>query len=124
METATKRPDAVVYQIDQDLYGFSVAFGEAKLKSTTNLLLVKDLLRIAMLVKDSIDKNNLSSILSFQAVGNRVSFYIMQLKNDGLYMMLESCSVDFPASVADLPRFSLIVNDLLTVAKVAQLCRL
>lgn len=82
LEGRQKRPDATVFILDQDSYSIPVAFGEAKLPTANNILLVKDLIRIAMFSKDSIDKYNLFTSLLFQAVKNHVSFYTMQLKND------------------------------------------
>ena len=69
LDSGTKRPDAAVFKMDQDVYDFPIAFGEAKLPSANNVLLVKDLLRIAMFSKDAIDSNSLYSVVSFQAVG-------------------------------------------------------
>ncbi|KAL9539809.1 hypothetical protein MBANPS3_010047 [Mucor bainieri] len=124
MDSIKKRPDAAVYKMDQDPYHYPVAFGEAKLKSANNILLVKDLLRIAMFSKDSIDSTGLSTVASFQAVGNRVSFYAMQLKNDGLlYIMLELCSLELPTSLDDLLMFTSNADDLLALIQTVALCK-
>ncbi|CAO3641339.1 unnamed protein product [Mucor fragilis] len=123
LDGSQKRPDATAFILDQDSYSIPVAFGEAKLPTASHILLVKDLLRIAMFSKDSIDTNSLSSIISFQAVGKQVSFYIMQLKEDGLYIILELYALELPSCINDLMKFSLIVDDLLAVIKAARLSK-
>lgn len=80
-----------------------------------------DLYRLGIFSKDAIDMNNLNSVLAIQAVGkyknknnsmtfsllidiigSYITFYLTQLKSDGLYLMVELDHLRFPLSLNEL----------------------
>lgn len=61
----------------------------------------------------------------FNIIGNCVTFYITQLKGDGLYLMIEIDHLKFPLSLNELPQLLGYVDrlyDILNVFK--ELCML
>ena len=106
-ESADKRPDATISNIQQRDFGQSLGFGEVKLArpTTDNHALCHDLLRLGTFCKDTIDMNKLQAALGFQINGFNIIFYLMRLRHDGIYIMQEISRVAFPASLQDLAGF-------------------
>lgn len=103
------RPDAVVSTINQREYTDPIAYSKVKTKrmEKNNYELCKDLLRIALFSKISIDKNNnsISRILSFQAISSCIVLYVLSLVENGLYIFHEVENVVIPLSPDDLVIF-------------------
>ncbi|KAI9005459.1 hypothetical protein CLU79DRAFT_685617, partial [Phycomyces nitens] len=82
-------------------------FSEVKRQSMAgNHYLVNwDLLRLAVFGKNAIDGNNLSGNLAIHVVGNYITFYLIKLHADGLYIMTELVRLQFPMSVMEVPAY-------------------
>ncbi|KAG1125536.1 hypothetical protein G6F42_008622 [Rhizopus arrhizus] len=65
-------------------------FGELKPEhSSNNKLLVTDLYRLAILMKEEIDLKNLQMAIGFQVVGSSVKLYGIELSLCGIYKFAE-----------------------------------
>ncbi|KAI8875290.1 hypothetical protein K501DRAFT_263983 [Backusella circina FSU 941] len=115
-----KRPDITATLIDGLNFGTSLGFGEIKCQteSDNNYASCKDLLRIAIFSKASIDTNNLKGVLSYQVIGELLVFYILTLANDGLYILYELTDIKIPLTMDDLLKFGLDFNKLVSVLKI------
>lgn len=71
-----KRPDVTMTILNGLHFGVSLGFGEIKsqYQSENNHAISKDLLRIAIFSKASIDMNNLKGVLSYQVIGETYIF--------------------------------------------------
>lgn len=71
MNLTKKRPDITATLLDGLNFGTSLGFGEIKCQteSDNNYASCKDLLRIAIFSKASIDMNNLKEVLNYQVIG-------------------------------------------------------
>ncbi|KAL0136188.1 hypothetical protein V8B55DRAFT_1291394, partial [Mucor lusitanicus] len=91
-------------------------FGEVKRKTMAgnHYLINWDLLRLAVFGKNAIDGNKLSGNLAIHVVGPHITFYLIKLHADGLYIMTEMARVQCPMSVMEVPayitNFSLLKN--------------
>ncbi|KAI7847693.1 hypothetical protein BDC45DRAFT_451436, partial [Circinella umbellata] len=83
--------------------GVNVEFGEVKRQSMTgNHYLVNwDLVRLGVFCKNAIDENKLSGNLAIHVVGPYITFYLIKLHADGLYMMTELARLQCPMSVME-----------------------
>ncbi|CAO3601480.1 unnamed protein product [Absidia cylindrospora] len=86
-------------------------YGEAK----NHHGLSKDLIRLGVFSKNSIDLGKLKGVLSFQAVGPQVTFYIANLMPDGLYVMIEIVYIEVPRSLRELASYLVHLDDVLNV---------
>lgn len=69
-ENGKSRPDAVISEKPQLVFGSSRGYGEAKvLQGSCSKLLCLDTLRLATFTKNSIDVNKLDAALAFQIHG-------------------------------------------------------
>lgn len=103
-------------------FGVSLGFGEIKsqYQSENNHAISKDLLRIAIFSKASIDMNNLKGVLSYQVVGRLIVFYILTLANDGLYILYELTEIKIPFTMDDRLKFVFDFNKLISIVKIHQ----
>ncbi|SAL99791.1 hypothetical protein [Absidia glauca] len=87
--------------------GVNVRFGEVKRQSMAgNHYLVNwDLLRLAVFGKNAIDGNKLSGNLAIHVVGSYITFYLIKLHADGLYIMTELARLQSPMSVVEVPAY-------------------
>ncbi|KAI9309596.1 hypothetical protein BJ944DRAFT_226692 [Cunninghamella echinulata] len=115
-----RRPDSNITETNGTFYDKSFGFGEVKCKSMAlnHYATNKDLLRIAHFSKNSIDTHSINSVLSFTVVGDYITFYIMMLKSDGLYVMLEIGHIKIPMSVYEIPTYIAHLDELLDVLHV------
>ncbi|KAI8084068.1 uncharacterized protein B0P05DRAFT_452067, partial [Gilbertella persicaria] len=101
-------PDCIItifqHQTDD---GANVGFGEVKRQSMAgNHYLVNwDLLRLAVFGKNAIDGNKLSGNLAIHVVGPYITFYLIKLHADGLYIMTELARLQCPMSVMEVPAY-------------------
>lgn len=98
----TKRPDAILYKINQSMLGTKVGFGEIKSieakKKTRSLAF--ELYRILHFAKDAIStEDNPSQVLLFQAIGRKIAFYIYTLIGEAFYVLAELFSLKMPINV-------------------------
>ncbi|CAO3652138.1 unnamed protein product [Cunninghamella blakesleeana] len=99
-----RRPDNCITQLDGYDYDSNLGFGEVKSHHETNnkAAICKDLIRLGVFSKNSIDVGNMNAVLCFQAIGRHVTFYVTKLMADGLYIMYELASIKVPGSVDEL----------------------
>jgi hypothetical protein len=137
-------PDCIIsvfpHQADNAV---NVGYGEVKRQSMAgdHYLVNLDLVRLATLGKNTINENELSGSLSIHVVGksllkkiNRndcilnelyflgpyITFYLIQLKADGLYCMTELTHVQCPMSVSEVPAYITNFSNLKNVLHVFQ----
>jgi hypothetical protein len=109
---SNNRPDAIISNIIQLGFNFSLGFGEAKKveKNCNTYDLCRDLLRLAIFTKNTIDINKLHASLSFQIHGFNISFFLTRLDHHGIYTMVEVGHLKFPKSIEELPSLATLVN--------------
>ncbi|KAG0190283.1 hypothetical protein DFQ28_002265, partial [Apophysomyces sp. BC1034] len=119
-EVSNIRPDAVISTIIQSKYGRPLGFGEVKPgnSSTNKHSLCMDTLRLATLSKDTIDRYSQDSCFAFQVNGFRVSFFMLPVHHENLYIMLEVATFVFPSSLDTLDALTTKKN-LCTLARVS-----
>ncbi|CEG79531.1 hypothetical protein RMATCC62417_13984 [Rhizopus microsporus] len=64
-----------------------------------------DLLRLGHFCKYSIDEHKLLASIGIHVVGPLLTFYLMELKADGLYVMQELNTVRMPSCIDDIPSY-------------------
>ncbi|ORY98314.1 hypothetical protein BCR42DRAFT_339453, partial [Absidia repens] len=94
-----RRPDRCLTSIIVDL-NFSALINYHYTPSNHGVS--KNLIRLGVFSKNAIDHDKLKGVLSFQAIGNHVTFYIMKLVSDGLYVMLEIAHIQVPGLLYEL----------------------
>ncbi|ORX51912.1 hypothetical protein DM01DRAFT_1323768 [Hesseltinella vesiculosa] len=110
------RPDSLITSMDGLYFGMSLGFAEMKpTTNTSTYFAAKDLVRLGVFSKNSIDQNNLKGCLTIQVVGFKMTFFLTTLLADGLYAMVELCTLTIPASLNDLSQFLACDDDLLSV---------
>ncbi|CEG68054.1 hypothetical protein RMATCC62417_04386 [Rhizopus microsporus] len=119
-QISKSRPDGCITIINNNNEEKSVCFAEVKTLAdrTNHYKLNLDLYRLGIFSKDAIDVNNLNSVLAIQAVGSYLTFYLTQLKNDGLYLMVELDHLRFPMSLNELPQLIGYVDRLYDILNV------
>ncbi|CAO3674037.1 unnamed protein product [Rhizopus stolonifer] len=116
-------PDCIIsvfpHQTDNAV---NVGYGEVKRQSMAgdHYLVNLDLVRLATLGKNTINENELSGSLSIHVVGPYITFYLIQLKADGLYCMTELTHVQCPMSVSEVPAYITNFSNLKNVLHVFQ----
>ncbi|CAO3588592.1 unnamed protein product [Absidia cylindrospora] len=60
----------------------------------------RDLIRLGVFSKNAIDVGNRKGVLTFQAVGNQVVFYMTRLLSDGLYVKMEIGEIEVPRALS------------------------
>jgi hypothetical protein len=93
--------------MNQRRFNENCGFGEVKTAEALNNIycLTKDLVRLDMFGKQAIDIYNMKATILFQAIGNRIFFYIQTLVKHGLYVMVEVDDVAIPLCLKDLTAF-------------------
>ncbi|KAI8147012.1 hypothetical protein BJV82DRAFT_710326 [Fennellomyces sp. T-0311] len=101
------RPDAVISKQDQHLWKESMGFGEVKVKEANPDVnaLARDLLRLAIFSKNSIDANALKGVMVFQVHGFNVTFYLMELLHDATHTLTKVPKIEVPDSLSSLHEF-------------------
>ncbi|CAO3638123.1 unnamed protein product [Cunninghamella blakesleeana] len=103
MTISRRRLDCTISNVEDNYEKASIRFGEVKQCSESNnhRNVNKDLIRLGIFSKKSIDVNHATGILTMHIVGNIITFYLTQLMNDGLYTMLELTNFSLPLSMKD-----------------------
>ncbi|KAG0162143.1 hypothetical protein DFQ30_003095 [Apophysomyces sp. BC1015] len=106
--------------LDGSNWGVTRGFSEAKCHSQAEnkYLLAKDLVRLGIFAKNSIDVNNMKGVLAMQVIGRRVFFYIVILMYDGMYIMYEIGQLLIPAKLSDLSLYAGQVDTILDIISV------
>jgi hypothetical protein len=109
------------------LNGLSLDFGKVRYETEANshYKVCKDLLRINIFSKSSIDVNGMKGVLCYpvigrlyikitactlvlnSCIGRAIIFYINILSNDGLYILYELSKVAIPFIIEDLLKFTM-----------------
>lgn len=94
-DLTSERPDAVINSLNGVKWSSSQGFGEAKCsdKSEINYLTSIDLVRLSIFSKSSIDRHSMRGVLTLQAVGTSITFYITIHTHDYLYIMYEIAEI-------------------------------
>ncbi|CAO3601455.1 unnamed protein product [Absidia cylindrospora] len=112
-----RRPDATIDHFEGDSVCLhqTYAFGEVKRRGEVgnHHAISKDLIRLGVFSKNVIDAGSLKGVLTFQAVGHQVTFYISQLLSDGLYVMLEIGRIEVPRSLYEWTSYISHLDDAL-----------
>ncbi|ORX55564.1 hypothetical protein DM01DRAFT_1382712 [Hesseltinella vesiculosa] len=100
----TCRPDLTITSLKGVKWTTSHGYGEAKsaCHEANNFVLSKDLIRVAMFCKNALDEQNLDGILGLQIIGRRITFYLLVLPSQGLYVMYELGTLELPNSLCGL----------------------
>jgi hypothetical protein len=94
-DPSSRRPDATMTIITQNTFGENRGYGEAKTsQNNSNYDLTRDLVRTNTFSKQSIDLASMNAVVGFQAVGNHVTFSVLVLANDGVYVACDITSMD------------------------------
>ncbi|KAI8329124.1 hypothetical protein BC941DRAFT_443497 [Chlamydoabsidia padenii] len=84
------RPDFINTNMDGLFFGSSLGFAEMKpATNTSKYLMSKDLIRLGVLSKNSLDQHDLQGCLTIQAVGFQMTVFLITLHADGFYLMFE-----------------------------------
>ncbi|CAO3635760.1 unnamed protein product [Cunninghamella blakesleeana] len=112
-----RRPDASLNKINGSIIGLSCGFGEVKNKEMEkrHYQTQKDLVRLAHFSKNSIDQNNLSTILTFQVIGHHITFYAMKCPKDSIYTMTQIAHLLLPTSIYHLIDYLTHLDEILDV---------
>ncbi|KAI8979874.1 hypothetical protein BDB01DRAFT_725487 [Pilobolus umbonatus] len=119
-----ERPDFVRMELANTRFYGPSCVGEIKGEDKTNdqYLPIVDLMRIALMGKESIDRNYYSGILGIHVVDFQVTFYLNTLFAEGLYILYEICSVTMPRTIQELRPF-LSVEDMLPIKGILNQCK-
>ncbi|KAL0076779.1 hypothetical protein J3Q64DRAFT_1770683 [Phycomyces blakesleeanus] len=100
----TRRPDLTVTSLKGVKWSTSHGYGEVKpvCHEANNFLLSNDLIRVAIFCKNAFDAQNLEGILGLQIIGRSITFYLLVLPSNGLYVMYELGTLQLPNNLCDL----------------------
>ncbi|KAI8881794.1 hypothetical protein K501DRAFT_300315 [Backusella circina FSU 941] len=118
-----RRPDAIMTMINQNTFGENRGYGEVNTsQNNTNYDLTLDLVLIKTFSKQAIDLAAMEAVMGFQAVGNQVTFSVLVLANDGVYVACDIVSMYFPRSLPDIKLFLPMLDKLLFVLNIYDKC--
>lgn len=118
------QPDFVVNKLSRSYYNGPCVIGDVKgedRKDDNHDCLV-DLIRIGMLSGDSINKNEYDGAIGAHVVGLQLTFYVTSLMSNGLYVMLEICSIKLPRDFTEMRSYIATMEDLLPVIHYYRRC--
>ncbi|KAF7730280.1 hypothetical protein EC973_002523 [Apophysomyces ossiformis] len=98
----------------------NIGFGEVKSESRSrNHRHVNfELVYLGIFAKNAIDNDSLTGTIAIHVVGTHACFYLVKLKADGLYIMIELGSMNVPLSIGDLRGYLAYLSDLKIILKV------
>ncbi|KAI8063052.1 hypothetical protein BDF21DRAFT_496949 [Thamnidium elegans] len=117
------RPDIAITRLQGVRWRYNLGFGEAKpaQPDSNHFAICKDLLRVGVFCKNSIDSQNMDGVMGLKIVGRTITFYVMVLPATGIYGMYELGEIQVPSSVADIPK---LLMDMATVSYILDVfCR-
>lgn len=127
-----ERPDGIISDISNLQFMKARAFGEVKPSNVDNRSAAIDLVRLCVFGKDNIDVHKADKVLLFHVIGKefnntvsyqyndcflgcKATFYIETLCDEGLYVVVELCSVTLPSSLKEFPTLIENLDNLLDV---------
>ncbi|KAI8064777.1 hypothetical protein BC940DRAFT_320967 [Gongronella butleri] len=91
------RPDFEVRRFENYGPAYRMCFGELKGEgSATMISVVRGLYKLAMFSKMEIVGNQLTGVLVFQAIGPKITFFLLVHPCPGLFTFVEVCTINFP----------------------------
>ncbi|KAI9489844.1 hypothetical protein BDB00DRAFT_750969, partial [Zychaea mexicana] len=107
---ASRWPDCLITMYPEDTDdGVNIGYGEAKRESErrNHYLINQDLIRLALFTKKTVDDTSFdtSASLAIHAIGATLTFYLLKIQADGLYIMTELAHLDVPMAVSEIPSF-------------------
>ncbi|KAG1140976.1 hypothetical protein G6F38_008742 [Rhizopus arrhizus] len=116
--TNNARPDYIVDVYQQADVRYANVIGELKVEGVSKREIAKDFCRVALLTKEVIGKHKLTAAMGFQALGHRLTFYVMTLMYEKVYMFTEVCTIELPRTTADLLQFLTHLNDIYVLSMI------
>ncbi|KAL9554979.1 hypothetical protein MBANPS3_002581 [Mucor bainieri] len=113
------RPDAVISHLEGVKWADNQGFGEAKCatEAENNYLTSIDLIRLGMFSKRAIDHQASKGVLTIQAIGISLTFYITIHTHDNLYIMYELAEILAPRCIDDILKYLMDFNKLRCVVE-------
>ncbi|KAI7853798.1 hypothetical protein BDC45DRAFT_441598, partial [Circinella umbellata] len=115
----SQRPDSCISELNGLYFGSSLGYVEVKPAAEENnkYLVSKDLVRLGTLTKNSIDISGLKSCMGIQVVNHIITFFMNELKADGMYFLTEIGTVKTPSCIEDLGTFIHYFDELAAILK-------
>ncbi|KAG2204794.1 hypothetical protein INT47_004069 [Mucor saturninus] len=112
------------YKIDEYIhyqYSSTPVFGEFKTSvySSNTKLLITDLYRLAIFIKNKIDEKTLRLTIGFQVVGLYIYFYAMELMSSRIYKFVELFSVQLPKNINNLQE-TLLLDPISNISRICK----
>ncbi|KAI8370591.1 uncharacterized protein BYT42DRAFT_617132 [Radiomyces spectabilis] len=113
-------PDLCITKSCGEKWGADCGYGEAKPAARDNdhFLVCMDLLRVALLSKESLDKQCLDGVLGVQIVGRTLTFYVLLLPAEEVYTLLQLAEVKIPDSLQSLSHLIMDISTILCLMDV------
>lgn len=118
------QPDFVANKLISSNYNGPTVVGDIKgenRKEDAHDCLV-DLIRIGMVSGNSINNNKYDGVIGAHIVGLQLTFYFTTLMANGIYVMLEICSVSLPRDFTEMRSYIAVMEDLLPVIHYYNYC--
>ncbi|CAO3633350.1 unnamed protein product [Cunninghamella echinulata] len=114
------RPDSSVTKVNGFKLDYNLGFGEIKSRHevNNNAALSKDLVKLGVFSKNSIDIDSMNAVLTFQTIGRHITFYITKLMEEELYVMYELKNIKIPGSIEELLSYTMHLGDTLDVLNI------
>ncbi|ORE02554.1 hypothetical protein BCV72DRAFT_280627 [Rhizopus microsporus var. microsporus] len=114
------KPDCLISIMTANYVACNIGFGEVKSESESkdHRKANFDLVRLGIFAKNAIDNDSLTGTVAIHAVGTHACFYLVQLKADGLYTMIELGNMNVPLSICELHGYLAYLSDLKVILKV------
>ncbi|KAG1491402.1 hypothetical protein G6F49_011975 [Rhizopus delemar] len=110
-DISRRRPDGY-FRANRNGSMVTIGFFEAKPASQKKdaKRIQYDLVRLGVFGKNAIDIHQLGSSFLVQAVGTKMSFYMLQKKTSDIYTMVELDTLTFPSTVNEIPAIFGYIN--------------
>ncbi|KAI8333910.1 hypothetical protein BC941DRAFT_357062 [Chlamydoabsidia padenii] len=96
-----RRPDSCITRLRGVQWKNTIGVDEAD-----NLYAIcKDLHRLGVLSKNTVDFGKVRGILTYQAIGRSITFYMTTLLKNGFYIMVKLAHLAVPECLEDMPRY-------------------
>lgn len=95
-------------------------FGELKPSAyiSNTKLLITELYRLAIFMKNEIDEKNLRLTIGFQVIGSNINFYTMELTFSRIYKFVELFSIQLPKNINNLQETLLLLDPLCNSSRI------
>ncbi|KAI9469138.1 hypothetical protein BDB00DRAFT_777192, partial [Zychaea mexicana] len=114
---SNQRPDSCVTEMNGLHFGHSLGYVEVKPASEAGNQygISKDLIRLCLLTKNSLDASGLKASLSIQLVNHKANILLNKLEADGFYVCTEIAAITIPNSIEHLGAFPSYFDDLIAI---------